>query len=171
MVFAVPASAATAPGIVLSDTAGNTVTIDFNNNVTCTGSCSTTSLAYPQAGIIDWKGTIGAFSLEAIGSGSPNANYVGAVDLGLNALSTTTTGGTLTASFSVTGIPDDAPFILVETGNLGAGTESAVFTGYADSTNTAFGTGSPIGSITDNGFNEVNAGPYSTSESLTAPRW
>ncbi len=170
MAFAVcafSASAATAPGIVLSDTAGNSVTIDFNNNVTCTGSCSTTSLVYPPTGIIDWKGTIGAFSLEAIGLASPNANYLGAVDLGLNALSTTGTGGTLTAKFSQTGISADPPFILVETTSLAAGTESAVFTGYADSTNTAFGTGSLIGSITDNGFNQVSAGPYSTSESLT----
>src|SRR5262249_14445920 len=74
---ALPSYALTPPAFLISDTAGNTATIDMTGTVTFGGSCTsatcfTSQLAFPIPGQITWGGTIGAFTVAAtVGTTKP----------------------------------------------------------------------------------------------------
>ena len=169
------AAFAAGPSLKLVDDVNNIVTIDQNGVVTTGGSCTpatcTTTVSAGSAGNVSWSGRIGNFTLSAFGQSKP-ALASPAVDISLQNVMAGPVAGTLTASFTDVNFTTTAPYLLNENSTFAAGSSVVTYTGYADTTNTPFGTGTTVGTIGPNsnvfGFLGGLPGPSGTGISLTA---
>jgi SdrD B-like domain len=167
MASAIPALALTPPSFRMSDAVGNIVTIDMSGTVafggTCTAAtCSTSILAFPQAGQITWGGKIGAFTVSAtVGTTKPatDPSYP-ELDVSLQRLVTGATGGTLTIQWTDNGFaPVGVMASTTSIGGIYSGTAGVSFQTYIDPSNTPFGTSVLLG----------NQGPFqSTAPNTTS---
>jgi hypothetical protein len=161
MAFAMPAWAQlTAPALVLTD-GTNTVSVDATGTVTMTpANCCTSVSVVLSAGSISWSGTIGNFTItNANGRTKPFAGLETAptVDLGVGTVLTGAAGGTLNITWGDVGFTGLSTMALTQTTTIIGG--SATFTGYVDNTNTLFGKGTLVGTIS----NVTSGGTSSTS--------
>ena len=145
-----PASAQTPvpPVLQLSDGLGDVVTIDSTGTTTFSNgcACATITPAVAALGSITWSGTVGPFTIYGVNGRSKPALASPDIDLGVGAISTGATGGTLTMSWTDTNFsPGSGPARLNETTTFASGSGSVVYTAYVDNTNTAFGTGILVG--------------------------
>ena len=153
----------TPPAFRLSDAAGNNVTIDSTGAITFTGNascvsgvtCSTVFSNVATPGQIVWSGNVGAFQITAVvGISKPVTGPSPLMDVSLQAVRTAAAGGTLVVrwtdtNFNVPGVTGG----VMSAGGTITGTGSVLFRTFFDGTNTAFGTGTLVGTL----------GPFSTS--------
>jgi hypothetical protein len=151
----------------ISDTAGNSVSVTSAGAV-CTAACSTLA-GYPQntATSIVWSGQVGGFTISGASGSTVHASPN--LDLGTTSVKTGATGGTLTITWTETGFYGSGPVVLTALTSVSTGSVNAIFTGYVDDTNAAFGTGINIGSLTSTGGSQfmVGGGPTQQPFSMT----
>jgi hypothetical protein len=173
-------TALTAPALILSDNAGNSVTIDSTGTAACTGYCATSTAAVASAGGITWAGTLGPFTIATVAGQSKPALTPAQLNLVLRASTGAFGAGagnaTLTAKWSDVGFAGVWPQTHLHASFSTNGAVSLTFAGYIDNSNTLFGSGTPAGTIgpstssssaTVTGPGPTSA-PFSMTESVTA---
>jgi hypothetical protein len=177
MTFALPLMAVTPPGFLITD-GTNTISVDQGGNVTFSmpcSNCSTTSVS-AQPGHVKWVGSLGGFSsISATGFSKPV--LPGAPDLDISLDVRASTGGNLIVEWSDIGFPEPniANLVLSAGGTVHNGTVTV--SGFADNTNTPFGTGvlggtlGPFSPISFSGGPLFGPGPtqapFSRTDSVT----
>lgn len=137
--FAASSFGQTAPVLTASDGTGNSVVVT-STGATCTGSCTTTNFAKITAGQLVWSGTLGNFTILGLTGQTKPEVMAPNMDLGVTTITTGTTGGgTLTVTWSDTGFYESGGATALYPPTTGAGTVSAVYTGYIDTTNLLYG--------------------------------
>lgn len=141
--------ALTPPALTLTDTTGDSVTIDSSGAApTCVGTCSTGSYsAVAGSGTVTWSGTLGPFTVTNAEGKSKPALTPPQTDLGLGEVTTAGTGGTLTVSFTDVGFDGSGPVAMSAATTVDGGTATVTYTSYVDGTNTPFGTKTTVGTI------------------------
>ena len=177
------AHAQTPPILRISDNAGNVVTVDSTGTVTFSGNpscvamvtCNTVSVtAFP--GLIQWRGSIGAFTLSSQTGVTKPLAAPPVIDLTVREV-TSSTGGTVTVEWTDTAfsVPGGTTASMAGGGTIN-GTASITFKGYMDNSNTAFGTGVTVvgtGPFTTPSYSAgltgpgTNSSPFSMTESVT----
>jgi hypothetical protein len=180
---AVPSQAQTPPEVTLTTTVGSTtytVTIDSTGTPYYSGACTAAlcpGTPVVSSGKIIWEGaTLGNFIInQIVAQTSPSETIPDDVDVAAN-LSTGAAGGTITISYSALGfsIGDSPATINVVQGQAGTYTTTS-YTGYVDTTNKLFGTGTQVGTTSAGGILSGLPGPktnpfsMTVSETLTLP--
>jgi hypothetical protein len=148
-----PAYAVTAPAVTLSD-GSRTATIDSTGTVAFGGACivpttCSTTIVAASPGQVLWGGKLGAFTIAAIvGLTKPALAPPATMDLSLQSVRTTDTGGTLTIQWSDTNFTTlGVTSIKMIAGGLIIGTGSVTLSAYADNTNALFGKGITVGTL------------------------
>ena len=158
-------AAITPPAFTLSDTSGDSVTIDSTGTATCTGACTTTVAVSVGPGSVSWSGTVGPFTIVGLQGRSKPALPSSELDVDIAYIATAAQGGTLTLSFTDTGFTGvNASATLNETSSVFAGSGTLTYTAYVDNTNALFGTGTEVGTFSNTGGNNQLSGPGPAKE-------